>query len=135
MYDDTAAAYPAPMESVEEADTALVALVEPRIELRPSEQNVMREMAEPQGGGDEAYADAPCDQEARFAGVGMDAPTDLYFREIGQVPLLQAGEEIALAKRIEAGRHAQERLDHNGLASEERVEMERGVSFLDLIRR
>jgi RNA polymerase primary sigma factor len=123
-HDDIASAYPAPEESVEEVDTAPVAVREAGIELRPAEQNVMREMAEPRGGEDAAYASAFYDQEARFANVGRDDPTGLYLREIGQVPLLQPEEEIALAKRIEAGRCAQERLTHNGLASEERVEME-----------
>jgi RNA polymerase primary sigma factor len=34
----------------------------------------------------------------------------VYLREIGQVPLLVASEEVDLAKRIEAGVHAEERL-------------------------
>jgi RNA polymerase sigma factor (sigma-70 family) len=43
----------------------------------------------------------------------MDVPTDLldlYFRDVGSVPLLSAEDEVALAKRIEAGREAERRL-------------------------
>jgi RNA polymerase sigma factor (sigma-70 family) len=43
----------------------------------------------------------------------MDLPTDLldlYFRDVGSVPLLSAEDEIQLAKRIEAGRAAERQL-------------------------
>ena len=43
----------------------------------------------------------------------MDVPADLldlYLKDVGSVPLLTAAEEVALAKRIEAGRHAQEEI-------------------------
>lgn len=37
-------------------------------------------------------------------------PVRMYLREIGQVPLLSSAEEVSLAKRIEAGLEAEERL-------------------------
>ncbi|MGH8901576.1 MAG: sigma-70 family RNA polymerase sigma factor [Egibacteraceae bacterium] len=43
----------------------------------------------------------------------MDVPTellDLYFRDVGSVPLLSAEDEVWLAKRIEAGRAAEREL-------------------------
>ncbi len=44
-------------------------------------------------------------------GTGATAdPVRMYLREIGQVPLLVASEEVDLAQRIEAGVHAEERL-------------------------
>ena len=44
-------------------------------------------------------------------GTGATAdPVRMYLREIGQVPLLVASEEVDLAKRIEAGVFAEERL-------------------------
>jgi RNA polymerase primary sigma factor len=43
-------------------------------------------------------------------GAGTSDPVRMYLREIGQVPLLVASEEVDLAKRIEAGVQAEERL-------------------------
>jgi RNA polymerase primary sigma factor len=42
--------------------------------------------------------------------VSADDPVGLYFRQMAQEPLLNAREEIDLAKRIEIGRKAEERL-------------------------
>jgi len=43
-------------------------------------------------------------------GSGTADPVRMYLKEIGRVPLLSAVEEVDLAKRIEAGAHASERL-------------------------
>ena len=42
-------------------------------------------------------------QGAERGGGGTSDPVRMYLREIGRVPLLVAAEEVALAKRIEAG--------------------------------
>jgi len=44
------------------------------------------------------------------SGGGTSDPVRMYLREIGKVPLLNAAEEVALAKRIEAGVLAEERM-------------------------
>jgi RNA polymerase primary sigma factor len=60
--------------------------------------------------------------------VSADDPVGLYFRQMAQEPLLTAEEEIALAKRIEMGKHARERLEaSNDLSPEEHVELEMRV--------
>jgi RNA polymerase sigma factor (sigma-70 family) len=61
----------------------------------------------------------------------MDVPEDLldlYFSELGKVRLLTAEDEVRLAKTIEAGREAQERLDSGEITdrSEQRA-LERKV--------
>ncbi len=43
--------------------------------------------------------------------VSADDPVGLYFRQMAQEPLLTAGEEIDLAKRIERGKDAQSKLE------------------------
>ncbi|MBF8193366.1 RNA polymerase sigma factor [Nonomuraea sp. K274] len=56
--------------------------------------------------------------------VGADS-VKTYLKEIGRVPLLTADQEIELAKRIEAGLFARERLDTEpGLPADLRAELE-----------
>jgi RNA polymerase sigma factor (sigma-70 family) len=61
----------------------------------------------------------------------MDVPEDLldlYFSELGKVRLLTAEDEVRLAKTIEAGREAQERLDSGEVTKEdERANLEQKV--------
>ncbi|MEO0598619.1 MAG: sigma-70 factor domain-containing protein, partial [Chloroflexota bacterium] len=45
--------------------------------------------------------------------ISSDDPVGLYFRQMAQEPLLTAEEEIDLAKRIERGCKAQERVDRD----------------------
>ncbi len=52
--------------------------------------------------------------------VSADDPVGLYFRQMAQEPLLTAEEEIDLAKRIELGRSAAERLGDPTLPPSER---------------
>ena len=44
-------------------------------------------------------------------GGGSSDPVRMYLKEIGRVPLLTADEEVVLAKRVEAGLLARERLE------------------------
>jgi RNA polymerase sigma factor (sigma-70 family) len=61
----------------------------------------------------------------------MDVPEDLldlYFSELGKVRLLTAEDEVRLAKTIEAGREAQERLDSGEVTDNaERARLEQKV--------
>lgn len=65
------------------------------------------------------------EEESHDPGVGdinavsADDPVGLYFRQMAQEPLLTAQEEIELAKRIELGRDAVERIRLVALDSEE----------------
>jgi RNA polymerase primary sigma factor len=49
---------------------------------------------------------------------GSFDPVRMYLKEIGKVPLLTAEQEVMLAKRIEAGVHANERLDGEDVVTE-----------------
>jgi len=65
-----------------------------------------------------------------FEGIDSDDSISLYFREVGTIDLLDAADEVDLAKRIEAGRDAglaleEQEGDHTGRA---RSELERLVA-------
>jgi RNA polymerase primary sigma factor len=71
-------------------------------------------------------------------GVGIDDPVRMYLKEIGKVGLLNAGEEIELAKRMEAGDElAKRKLAEANLrlvVSIAKRYVGRGMLFLDLIQ-
>jgi RNA polymerase primary sigma factor len=55
-------------------------------------------------------------------------PVRMYLREIGQVPLLAAEDEVRLAKAINGGMEAEERLSDNGsIPADELAELERAI--------
>ncbi|GIV98417.1 MAG: DNA-directed RNA polymerase sigma-70 factor [Herpetosiphonaceae bacterium] len=58
----------------------------------------------------------------------VEDSVQMYLREIGQVPLLTAQEEVTLAKQIEAGKIADERLEKQDYHTDyERKDLERAV--------
>ena len=64
-------------------------------------------------------------------GVSIEDPVRMYLKEIGKVPLLNAEQEIELAKSMEAGADAQQKLDEdkekNELSDKEKKELEQLV--------
>jgi RNA polymerase primary sigma factor len=82
-----------------------------------------------EGGDDETFVfgddddDLPAAQVA-VAGATADPVKD-YLKQIGKVPLLNAEQEVELAKRIEAGLFAEEKLAEDPrLASDQRIDLE-----------
>lgn len=71
-------------------------------------------------------------------GVGVEDPVRMYLREIGKVPLLNAEEEVSLAKRMEQGdEEAKKCLTEANLrlvVSIAKKYVGRGMQFLDLIQ-
>jgi len=66
--------------------------------------------------------DLPAAQVA-VAGATADPVKD-YLKQIGKVPLLNAEQEVELAKRIEAGLFAEEKLAEGGLSEDQRIDLE-----------
>lgn len=77
-------------------------------------------------------------QRVDFEGIDSDDSISLYFREVGTIDLLDAEQEIELAKRIENGREAGQTLDDAELAAalapRERAELERLVADGELAK-
>jgi len=52
-----------------------------------------------------------------LTGIDSDDTVSLYLREVGNIPLLKAEEEVDLAQRIERGLEAAQRIGANGVAA------------------
>jgi len=89
----------------------------------PNDRAALREPEEPgtarePEGDDEAFVYGDDDEDlpaAQVAAAGATAdPVKDYLKQIGKVPLLNAEQEVELAKRIEAGLFAEEKLAADG---------------------
>jgi RNA polymerase primary sigma factor len=83
----------------------------------------------PDGGDDEIFVFGDDDEDlpaAQVAVAGATAdPVKDYLKQIGKVPLLNAEQEVELAKRIEAGLFAEEKLaEGRGLTDDQRIDLE-----------
>jgi RNA polymerase primary sigma factor len=116
---------PAPRDGV--AETAVAELVTIEEELEEQELPDEPSAADLEAVDTEVGADVEDDLPAASLDT-VDRTTDLvrqYLREIGRVPLLSAAEEVSLARAVEAGLFAEERLANaNGLLAQQRVDLE-----------
>jgi RNA polymerase primary sigma factor len=127
-YDNILTAFPEAEENLEELEDIMATLIETGIQVGMPGKKEDQEAEELQEARRlSSQADATANQQAYFETVRIDDPIGLYLKEIGQVPLLVAEEEVMLAKRMEAGKTARERLERNGLGPEKREELKRTV--------
>ena len=130
-HEDILTAFPQAEENLEELEDILATLMEAGVEVgAPDETGAPEEDAAEASG----PAAATTDQQAYFDTVATDDTIGLYFKEIGRVPLLTAEQEVTLAKRMEAGQIAQEKLDTDDLDPQERTELKEVVQDGQLAR-
>jgi RNA polymerase primary sigma factor len=72
---------------------------------------------------EEEQSDSDGEDENHLSNVDADDSVGLYLKEVGRVPLLNAEEEVVLAKRIERGRLAREALAKGPMNSPRRNEL------------
>ena len=116
-YDDILTAFPQ-VENEQVLEDILTALTEAGVKVVELEED-----EEPEDGVSEEsrQVDSMADLTAYFDTVTMDDTVGLYLREVGQVPLLTGEEEVALAKRMEAGCIARQELSRDGISLERRA--------------
>jgi RNA polymerase primary sigma factor len=117
-YSDILEVFPQPELHVAEIDQVYAALQAEGLRVVESPAELEAPAASPE---EELLVELP-----DLADIALDDPVRMYLQEIGQVPLLTAEQEVALAKDMESGDIARERIEREEYSSwQERFALER----------
>jgi len=107
----------------QELDDLFSILFEHGIEVYDSIKDAKEALAARDDGSD----DDKDPRESDLLGISVNDPVSLYFTEMSRVPLLTYEQEVALAKAIEKGEEAEQKLQQNGHDPEEKAELEEQI--------
>ena len=105
-YEDILQVFPEVENDIERLDEILTTLMDQDISIEKSEETAL--LHEDEAGSDEDEVNET--EEDIYRAIAIDDPIGIYLKEIGQVSLLDAEQEVELAKRMEAGKQAQQKL-------------------------
>jgi RNA polymerase primary sigma factor len=122
-YDDILAIFPEVETNLEQLEDLFSTLFELSISVgETSEERVATQVEKP-----DTMMEGEKDKDAEafdLSAIDIDDSISLYLKEIGQVPLLRAEEEVRLAKQMEKGKKARQRLARGEITEEKREELE-----------
>lgn len=125
LLDQIMDAFPEAERDLSQLEELFAELHDEDIQIYESEEDI-----ESEANTEDVEPDEEEDEEAVsvLRNISPDDTVSLYFKEMGQEPLLTREQEIELAKRMERGQEAERELARNSHSQEKRAKLERIIS-------